>query len=239
MRSSFYAVEGLDGCGKSTITKYAGEYLDSKGVPNVVVESYLRDPDSMVLRNEWIHQTVSPERVLGNILELRKRVLLQQIVPALLSGKVVISDRWHDTTWAYQHYAVGLSLQTMLHAYKTRFVLDDLLRDYDADTRTWLGFHLRKYNTIYLDIDLPTSRARVQKRGEALDAFEKEGDTFFHKLHAGYLEHFRTRGDYHSCGQLVYVDAKGDLDSVKTQVNTLLNFAPVPVPPKALEFSYQ
>lgn len=234
MRSSFYTVEGLDGCGKSTITKYAGEYLKAKGVPVVTVESYPRDTDSMILRDLWIQQKVSPEEVLGIILELRKRVLLRHIVPALLDGCVVISDRWHDTTWAYQHHAVGIPSDVMRKAYKEKFNLSELLEGYDPDTKTWLTYQLRKYNTIYLNVDLATSRARVAGRGVKLDAFELEGDAFFHKLHAGYLEHFRTRS-MSDCGPLTFIDAKGDIDQVKTHVNTILNFAPVPIPPKMRE----
>lgn len=216
MESNFFSVEGLDGSGKSTIAKFMGEYLTEIGVPNIVVDSYPRDADALFKRDLWIQQKVPNIAVLALILELRARVLKESIIPALLEGKTVVSDRWHDTTWVYQHYGMGISYEVMRHVFNDMFDLEYLFTGLTEDQRTFLRPHIHGYNTIHLDVSLATSRERVSSRPAAKDAFEKADDAFFLRLKSGFDQRYRAR-DF-DANPLMFINANDPLDYVKKLV---------------------
>lgn len=220
MESMLFSVEGMDGSGKSTIAKYMGEYLTENGVPNVVVEAYPRDEDAMFKRDLWIQQKVPNVGVLSLILELRARVLKEQIIPALLEGKVVITDRWHDTTWVYQHYGMGIPYEVMRHVFQYMFDLETFFTGLDFDQRVFLRKQIYGYNTVHLDVSLETSRARVSSRPGAKDAFEKADDAFFLRLRSGFDQRYRTRDI--EANPLMVIDANNDMEYVKKFVRARL-----------------
>lgn len=221
MESKFFSVEGLDGSGKSTIAKYMGEHLTEMGIPNLVVESYPRDEDSMFKRDLWIQQKVPNIAVLTLVLELRARVLKESIIPALLEGKVVVTDRWHDTTWVYQHYGMGIGYEVMRHIYSEMFDIERFFTGLSEEQRVFLRGQIHGYSTVHLDVSLETSRARVSSRPAAKDAFEKADDAFFLRLKAGFDSRYTMR-DHHA-NPLMYINANNDLDYVKKYVRQWLS----------------
>jgi dTMP kinase len=221
MESMLFSVEGLDGSGKSTTAKYMGEYLTENGVPNVVVEAYPRDEDAMFKRDLWIQQKVPNVAVLSLILELRARVMKETIIPALLEGKVVITDRWHDTTWVYQHYGMGIPYEVMRHVFQYMFDLETFFTDLSFDERVFLRKQIYGYNTVHLDVSLETSRARVSSRPAAKDAFEKADDAFFIRLQSGFNQRYHVRD--HEANPLMVIDANNDLEYVKKLVRARLH----------------
>lgn len=223
MTQKFYTLEGIDGSGKGTIGKFIKEHLQGFGIPTTVVEAYPRDPDSMRLRGYWINQEVPPLAVLAIILELRKRVLIREIIPALLRGHFVISDRWNDTTWAYQHTGEGIPARLMNEAFDTTLNIVDILRDYrHPETGNPLGENqyyflqtqLENYKTFHLNIDVFTARQRMA--GRNLDAFEQKPDSYFEKLIEGYKKSYHWRLPNHDT--LINIDANMPLDNVKQQI---------------------
>lgn len=231
MKSQFYTVEGLDGCGKSSISKYMNEYLTERGIPSIVVEAYPRDESAMFLRDLWIQKKVPDIAVLAIILQLRLRVLNETIIPALLAGKVVISDRWHDSTWAYQQWGMGISGELIEAVYDDMFNLSTITSPYSPETAKWLRNQIRCYNTVHLDIDLETSRSRVSARPGMKDAFEKSSDAFFNRLSDGYRYRYHQRMKIDP-DSLFMVDARRPLDDVKKCIRSILGFTTAPVPPK-------
>lgn len=225
MKSTFFTVEGMDGSGKSTIAKYIGEYLTERSIPNLVVEAYPRDEDAMFKRDLWIQQKVNPIAVLTLILELRLRVMKEQIIPALLEGKIVISDRWHDTTWAYQHHGLGIKRRVMDAVYYSMFNLFEQIdmMDMSDGSKHWLYEQIHHYQTIHLDVSLETSRSRVSARTGAKDAFEKSDDEFFKRLRTGFQNHYKHR--HFASNPLYVVDANQDIDVVKKNIESILTAA--------------
>lgn len=222
MKSRFISVEGIDGSGKSTMVKYIGEWLNKNHIPNIVVESYPRDQDSMFLRDLWIQKKVPATAVFSIILELRKRVLFGQILPALGQGMVVISDRWHDTTYVYQGAGDYIPKETIDAIYKSDFY--DPVQNYIRQLPHWLDtqHHLDKYRTIYLDVSIETSDRRVLFRpGQELDAFEKQGSHWKQRLIEGYRNRFGHRHPEKS-GDLHVVDANLSIENVKSNIDRLL-----------------
>lgn len=223
----FWTVEGIDGSGKSSISQYIGDYLSAKGVPNVVVAAYLKDEESAFMRDAWIHQKIPMPAVLSCILYLRRRVLTETIIPALLAGQVVISDRWNDTTWAYQHYTQGIPKKLCDQMFDYHLNLPNILAAYPMTSRAWLYRQIQGYATIFLDIDLATSRARVNERTEGTnvvkDAFETKPDEFFENL----IMNFRTQFSHRAlqeAGPLFTVDATRSVDQVKQSVENLIQY---------------
>lgn len=224
MSDRFFTVEGMDGSGKSTFCKLMGQFLNDNGRPTVVVESYPRDGSAEFLRELWIHQRIPDTAVLSCILTLRKRVLVEQIIPALLEGKTVISDRWNDTTWVYQCLTLGIPVDVMKAMFAYHLNIQEILSPLSAQKQKFLFGHLKMYSTFFLDVDLEHSRARVGERTAPKDAFEKSDDEFFHRLRRNFLEHFNQRS-YYSDGPLYTINANNDRDYVQLRgIDVMKNY---------------
>lgn len=217
MNQKFYAFEGIDGCGKTTMIKFASDYLIEKAIPHVVVEAYPRDPDSLFLRDLWINQKVPSIANVAIILELRRRVVVDQILPALKEGKVILSDRWHGSTIAYNEWGMDLrnGLMDRMFNHFNNEVLKELVNYPDSAK---MLTDMMTYSTVYMGIDIPTSRERSQKR-RACDAFEKSGEYFFQKVLHGYEYHNKMREEI---GNDVYrIDAQQSVESVQEQIRNV------------------
>lgn len=223
----FWTVEGIDGSGKSSISKYIGEYLTAKGIPNVVVAAYPKDEEASFMRDAWIHQKIPMPAVLSCILYLRRRVLVENIIPALLAGQVVISDRWNDTTWVYQHFTQGIPKKLCDQMFDYHLNLPNILASYPLQTRAWLYSQIKGYATIFLDIDLATSRARVDERvsaaGDVKDAFETKPDEFFENLIQNFRAQFSQRV-MQEAGPLFTVDATRSISEVQKSVDNIIQY---------------
>lgn len=168
----YIAIEGLDGSGNGTLIAKLRDLF-----PNAV---FVREPGGTVtgekLREIVIHseEPLHPDTEALLYMASRNELLRKVVVPALNSGKMVISDRCFYSTMAYQG-ATGYSNMTMIN-------------DVTAQTA-------RKAATpdliIYLDIPLEVSRARVASAG-TLDNIEKRDDDYFNKVRDFYLKCNRT-----------------------------------------------
>lgn len=223
----FWTVEGIDGSGKGTITKYMSDYLTSKNIPNVVVAAYPTDEEASFMRDAWIHQKIPMPAVLSCILFLRRRVLTESIIPALLAGQIVISDRWNDTTWVYQHYTQGIPKKMMDQMFDYHLNLPNILASYQLKDRQWLYKQISEYATIHLEVDVATSRARVNARTTATavtkDAFEVKPDEFFQNL----INNFRTQYSHRSfveSGPLYTIDATRAIVDVEQSVENVIQY---------------
>ena len=108
--------EGLDGCGKSTQLEKVHDWLSSRGY--TVLKT--REPGgtkigqqirSILLNPE--HKELHPESELLLYLSDRIQHLQETIIPAKKDGKIVLCDRFHDSTVAYQGYGRGLNLSNI------------------------------------------------------------------------------------------------------------------------------
>jgi dTMP kinase len=114
MKGKFITFEGSEGCGKSTQSKLLYGYLKRKGLDVV----YLREPGGNKIsekirkilldsRNDSITRTA--ETLL--YMAARAQVVDEVIAPALKKGKIVICDRFMDSTIAYQGYGLGIDIK--------------------------------------------------------------------------------------------------------------------------------
>lgn len=116
MKGKFITFEGSEGCGKSTQSRMLCQYLRSKGLKVV----YLREPggtkiSEKIRRILLDHKNHSMSSVCEMLLYMsaRAQIVEELIKPALKQGKIVICDRFLDSTIAYQGYGLGMDIKTI------------------------------------------------------------------------------------------------------------------------------
>ena len=197
-KGKFITFEGGEGCGKSTQVKRLREALVASGVEVVLT----REPGGTWLSEEIRHlikdqMTDAPcdRSELLLFLAARAQLVRNVIRPALDAGKWVVSDRFSDSTLAYQGYGRGLPLDFLRSA--NDFACEGLKPDL----------------TLLLDVDPEVSRARMRSREAATnttaDRMERAGDEFHARLRAGFAELARAEPD-----RIVTIDANGTPDEV-------------------------
>lgn len=112
----FITFEGLDGSGKSTHLRRAAAWLDEAGLPVVVTKEPGGTPLGEELRSLFLGDRY---QVADGIVELllvfasRRQHLVEVIDPALAAGKIVLCDRFTDSTVAYQGFGRGVPLESI------------------------------------------------------------------------------------------------------------------------------
>ena len=166
----FITFEGGEGCGKSVQAKALHRKLSKLAIPALLTH----EPGGTAL-SEWIGQLLkwtdaymSPETELLMFNASRTQLLDEVIQPMLKEGKVVICDRYADSTTAYQGYGRGLDLE-MVKAVN------------DAATQG-----LKPNLTILLD--MPAEEGLSRKNAKRQDRFEQEEIAFHQKVREGYLK---------------------------------------------------
>lgn len=170
MKGKFITFEGIEGCGKSTQIKLLCDYLERKGIPFLST----REPGGTTIA-EAIRRVIldpaTPEMLPETELLLYSASRAQHtgelILPALAKGKMVISDRYYDSTYAYQGAARKLN---------TDFI--------DVLTR-FATFGLQPHLTILLDLPAEMGLARIRER--SLDRLEQEALSFHQKVREQFL----------------------------------------------------
>lgn len=171
----FITFEGPEGSGKSTQSKMIYKYFEEKGVDIL----WTREPGGSDICSQIRKVILDPANAeMDDYTEVlllaadRNEHVANVIKPALEQGKVVICDRFADSTLAYQGYGRGIDMEHLkyLHKMVTRGLKPDL--------------------TFLVDIDVKKGLERVQSRGEVKggDRIERQQIDFHHRLRKGYLE---------------------------------------------------
>lgn len=173
----FITLEGGEGSGKTTQIKRLADTLKAAGRETVITREPGGTPEAEKIRDLLVRRDGGDWTPLTECLLLfaaRVMHVEKLIKPALAAGKVVISDRFADSTRAYQSYGHGLPLQTVesLNALSLGTFQPDL--------------------TFILDMDVEEGLARSGKRlaaaRSAEDKFESLDMDFHRRLRNGYLE---------------------------------------------------
>ena len=169
--SLFITFEGSEGCGKSTQAKALWRKLVRLDIPTVLTHepggTSLGSQLRRVLK-KGRQDKISPLAELFLFAACRIQLVTEVIRPSLLQGKVVICDRFSDSTTVYQGYGRGLDLDTIkkTNDLATQGIKPDL--------------------TILLDI--LTQKGLSRKPSTTNDRFETENIAFHDKVRAGYLK---------------------------------------------------
>lgn len=173
MQGIFITFEGIDGSGKDTQAKLLAKYFKNKGYS--VIRT--REPGGTSIGEKIRKILLSPKI---SRVDQRAEVLLfaasrAQIVsniikPALEKGKIVISNRYVDSSYAYQGIArkMGLDWVIEINKWATQGLLPDI--------------------TFFLDIPEELGLKRVDKSRNIRDKIEKDGEIFQKKVREGYYK---------------------------------------------------
>lgn len=201
-RGKFITFEGGEGCGKSTQVKRLKEALEGDGVEVLLT----REPGGTWLSEE-IRRLIKDQdedapcdrSELLLFLAARAQLVKNVIRPALEAGTWVVSDRFSDSTLAYQGYGRGMSLELIRE-----------MNDFACEG-------LKPDLTLLLDVTPETARARMRAREAATqttsDRIELAGDEFHARLRKGFAE--LARGEP---WRILTIDANGTPDEVWEQV---------------------
>ncbi|MGM0502309.1 MAG: dTMP kinase [Bacillota bacterium] len=177
MEGYFVSLEGVEGSGKSTQLKRIKNYLQELGYEVIITyepgDTEIGKKIRKILLNPANNKLV-PKAELMLYLADRAQHVQEIIIPNLKAGKVVISDRYIDATWAYQGFARELDgeLVKKLNAIATDNLEPDL--------------------TLLLDLDpaisLRRAKATTAKSSAAGDRIEAEKIDFHQQVRTGYLK---------------------------------------------------
>ena len=166
MTAHYIALEGLEGCGKSTHTKRLGDHLEAvitrePGGTRIgaLLRGILADPENTDLAPRTEALLMAADRA---------QHMAEVIQPALERGQHVVSDRSIYSTLAYQGFGRRLGVPDLLQI------------------STWaLGNRLPDL-VVFIDVPTPVLNERLAKRN--LDLFEREGADFFARINDGFHE---------------------------------------------------
>lgn len=201
----FISVEGGDGAGKSTQIKRLADYLRRRGM-NVTVT---REPGgsegaeairALLVEGDADRWTPQSEALL--MCAARADHLARLIRPALARGEIVITDRFADSTMAYQGLAGGLGEDAV------RALHDIVVGDDDPDL------------TLVFDAPASVGLSRASGRALAGRRFESKGEAYLERVRAGFLK--IARDNPRRC---VVIDAAPDEDAVFKSVAAAVDSA--------------
>jgi dTMP kinase len=171
MKGIFITFEGPDGSGKTTQIRLLADYLESKGYPVVMT----REPGGTRISEDIRKIILDPSnKEMDGMTEAllyaaaRAQHVAQLIRPSVEEGKILLSDRFMDSSIAYQGYGRELGDKIrIINEYAVGGMQPDL--------------------TFFLDLDAEEGMERAEKR-EKLDRMEQESLAYHRKVYEGYME---------------------------------------------------
>jgi dTMP kinase len=170
----FITFEGIDFCGKSTQVELLQNYLIGKSKKVLLIREPGGTEISEKIRNILLDKKNHKMTIESEILLFsasRAQLVREKIRPFLDEGYYVISDRFHDSTTAYQGYGRGIPIESVMHI--NRVAIEKTIPD------------------ITFFIDIPVSESVIRKNlkhPNELDRIEISKDHFYEKVRAGYLQ---------------------------------------------------
>jgi dTMP kinase len=178
-RGILIAIEGVDGCGKSTLARNTYTACTAKGLPTILTKEPGSSNLGTQLREILQKQDTPLEPKAEYLLFAADRAehFTKLIIPALRNKQLIISDRMSDSSIVYQGYGRGLDIPMIeqINAWTMQGIKPDLV--------------------IFVAIDPHTAWQRIRARNEALTRFEQEGITFIQRLAQGFDTLFKHRND--------------------------------------------
>ena len=167
----FITFEGIDGCGKTTQVELLKSHFEAKGYEVISI----REPGSTKI-SEQIREILldskntelSSESETLLFASARAQIVKEVIIPSINENKIVLCDRFIDSTIAYQGYGRGMDLQNL-----------DIINAF-AIQNNYPDF------TFFIDVSVEESKKRLNSSN--LDRMESTGDEFFNNVRNGYLE---------------------------------------------------
>ena len=172
MKGYFITLEGPDGSGKTTVTNAVCEKLEQMGYQIV----HTREPGGIEIAEQIRSVILDPKNTAMDAkteallyAASRRQHLVERVFPAVKEGKIVICERFLDSSLAYQGYGRNLGFDEVLSI--NLFAIDNTYPDM----------------TIYLDVDEEIGLSRLSDRAFK-DRLDQESIEFHHRVSEGYRE---------------------------------------------------
>ncbi len=201
----FISLEGGEGSGKTTQINRLLSVLKARGHDVIITREPGGVPEAESIRNLLVQRNGGDWNAMAEVLLLFAARLMhieKFIKPALDAGKIVICDRFTDSTIAYQGYGRGLAINK--------------IREIE---RASIG-NFAPNLTFILDIDvragLARSNARLSAENNTEDRFERMDIAFHKKLREGFLEIARQNND-----RCYIVNAEQSIDNISDEIKNI------------------
>jgi dTMP kinase len=201
-RGAFITFEGSEGCGKSTQVQRLAARLEHAGVRILVTREPGGTPIGEKIRDllQFAPESfaMTPEAELLLFEASRSQLVRETIQPALAEGRVVICDRFFDSTTVYQGVARKLPPEIV-----------DTLNAFAVGTA-------RPDVTFILEVDVATARARMLRRVRPVavhDRMEQEPVEFYERVCQGYRELAKRESD-----RFIVLDGRQSPDAIENQI---------------------
>jgi dTMP kinase len=197
LSGKFITFEGIDGSGKSTQLRMLAGDLRQRGVDVITTCQPGGTPLGRRLREAFLEteETVAPLAELLLFAADRAQHVEFLIKPALAEGRIVISDRYADATYAYQGAGRGFpdKMVNQVIAIATEGLKPDL--------------------TIFFDISVETALRRMSARGEKANRMDLETADFYERVRNAYLSIAAREKD-----RFLVIDANGAMEQIHANV---------------------
>ena len=194
VNGTLISFEGPEGAGKSSVLEAVLPLLEEKGIPFITtreIRQVILDPN---------HTSMDAKTELLLYIASRRQHLVERVLPALSAGKVVLMDRFIDSSVAYQGYGRGLSVEDI--EWLNQFATDGLKPDL----------------TLYFDLDVEEGLARIAKNQEReVNRLDLEGLELHQKVRQGYLALYEKESE-----RIVKIDASQSFEAVFADVLAVL-----------------
>ncbi len=202
MKGYFITFEGPDGSGKTTVATAVCEELKKRGYEVI----HTREPGGIEISEKIRNIILDPENTMMDAkteallyAASRRQHLVEKVFPAIEEGKIVICERFLDSSLAYQGYGRQLGFDEVLEI--NLFAID----------RTYPDL------TVYLDVDEQVGLDRLSDRNFK-DRLDQESIDFHHRVAQGYQEVLRRFKD-----RIRIVDAsRGKEEVIEDSLNLIL-----------------
>ncbi len=168
----FITLEGPDGSGKTTVSQYLQKALTERGFDVV----YTREPGGIEISEQIRHVILDPKNTAMDVkteallyAASRRQHLIEKVLPALHEGKLVLCDRFVDSSLAYQGVGRGIGFDEVLSI--NSFAIEGKFPDI----------------TLYFDLPAEVGLDRIANR-HFLDRLDQEEITFHQRVVEGYQE---------------------------------------------------
>lgn len=196
MKGLFIVMEGPDGSGKTTQINLLKEYLEESGYECLIT----REPGGTVIGEEVRQLILNPEyKEMSPVTEMllyaasRAQLVHEVIGPALEEGKIVISDRFVDSSIVYQGIARNLGISTV-----------------SAVNAPGIGIY-RPDGIFFIDLS-EAEGLRRKKEQKKLDRMEQEGIDFHHMVSEGYRKVLSGRPE------VMKIDGGKSIDTIQKKI---------------------
>jgi dTMP kinase len=195
MTGYFFSFEGPDGAGKTTIIQLVEKFLTEQGFEVIST----REPGGIEIAEKIRAVILNPEHKSMDArteallyAAARRQHLVERVVPALNEGKIVLCDRFIDSSLAYQGFARGLGIDEVLAI--NEFAIDGCMPSL----------------TVYFDLDPKIGLERINKNKlREINRLDMESFSFHYKVREGYLQLVKRFKD-----RIIQVDANRTIDEV-------------------------